>query len=97
MTDFSDKLFVVLTIVDSINFVLLRQNWRPCLSIIVRSVVNILLDRLTILFFIETLSFGYGVHSLNNNTDDQLLCVTIAEVRKYRCELHKWLSFILQI
>ena len=80
MTDFSDKLFVVLTKVDSVNFVLLGQNGRPSSSIIVCSVVNIVLDRLTILFFIEALSFGYGDHSLNNNTDDLLLCVTIAEV-----------------
>ena len=49
-------------------------------SIIACSVVNILLEWLTILFFFETLSLGYGVHSLNNNTDDLLLCVIVTKV-----------------
>ena len=60
--------------------VLLGQNDRALVSIIACSVVNILMDRLTILFFLEALSFGYGVHSLSNNTDDLPLCVFVAKV-----------------
>ena len=33
-----------------------------------------MLDGLTILFFFTSISFEYGVHSLNNHTDDLLLC-----------------------